>query len=132
MTRIFHWFCMWKMDPMSDCDILLVFTLPPRDSTLQYKSYVHLWNNFPCIITLSITMNIFITSIQCCPQRTWLQRQLYFIYFGCFSALLVCQTFKKIIFIFKVSFLEENHENDTCILLKTNFWTLETLKTAWK
>ena len=32
--------------------IRLVFTLPPRDSTLHYKWYVHLWNNFPCIITL--------------------------------------------------------------------------------
>ena len=47
MTRIFHWFFMWKMDP-----IRLVFILPPRDSTLQYKRCVHLWNNFPCIITL--------------------------------------------------------------------------------
>ena len=43
---------MWKMDPMSDFDIHLVFTLPPRDSTLQYKRCVHLWNNFPCITTL--------------------------------------------------------------------------------
>ena len=39
---------MWKMDPMSGCDIPLVFTLPPRDSTLQYKRCVHLWNKFPC------------------------------------------------------------------------------------
>ena len=38
------------MDPMSGCDIRLVFTLPPRDSTLQYKRCVHLWNYFPCII----------------------------------------------------------------------------------
>ena len=52
MTKIFHWFFMWKMDPMSGCDIRLMFTLPPRDSTLQYKRWVHLWNNFPCIITL--------------------------------------------------------------------------------
>jgi len=52
MTRIFHWFFMWKMDPMSVCDIHLVFTLPPRDSTLQYKRCVHLWNNFPCIKSL--------------------------------------------------------------------------------
>jgi len=29
-------------------DIRLVFTLPPRDSTLQYKRCVHFWNNFPC------------------------------------------------------------------------------------
>ena len=37
------------MDPMSGCDIRVVFTFPPKDSTLQYKKYVHLWNNFPCI-----------------------------------------------------------------------------------
>ena len=50
MTRIFHWFFfMFKMDPMSGFDIRLVFTLPPRDSTLQYKRCVHFWNNFPCI-----------------------------------------------------------------------------------
>ena len=46
MTRIFHWFFMWKMDPMSGCNIRLVFTLQPRDSTLQYLKFVHLWNNF--------------------------------------------------------------------------------------
>jgi len=55
MTRIFHWFYMGKMDPMSGFDIRLVFTLPPRDSTLQYTRCAHLWNNFPCIITLSNT-----------------------------------------------------------------------------
>ena len=43
---------MWKMDPMSGFDIRLVFTLPPRDSTLQYKRCIHLWNNVTCIITL--------------------------------------------------------------------------------
>ena len=37
---------------MSGCDIRLVFTLPPRDSTLQYKRCGHLCNNIPCIITL--------------------------------------------------------------------------------
>jgi len=42
-------FFMWKMDPMSGCNIRLVFTFPPRDSTLQYKRCVHLWDNFPCI-----------------------------------------------------------------------------------
>ena len=42
------------MDSMSDFDIHLVFTLPPRDSALQYKRCVHLWNNFPCITTLQI------------------------------------------------------------------------------
>ena len=41
-----------KMDSMSGCDIRLVFTFPPKDSTLRYKKSVHLWNIFPCIITL--------------------------------------------------------------------------------
>ena len=49
MTRIFHWFF---MDPMSGFDIRLVFTLPPRDSTLQYKRCVHFWNNYSCITFL--------------------------------------------------------------------------------
>ena len=40
------------MDPMSGFDIRLVFTLAPRDSTLQYKRCVHLLNNFPCIKSL--------------------------------------------------------------------------------
>ena len=53
MTRIFHWFFIWKMDPMSGCDTpTLVFTLEPKDSTLQYKKCVHLWNNFPCLTSL--------------------------------------------------------------------------------
>ena len=55
MARIFHWFFMWKMDPMSGCNIRLVFTLPPSDSTLQYKRCVHFWNNFPCITSLEET-----------------------------------------------------------------------------
>ena len=51
-------FFMWKiMDPMSGFDICLMFTLPPRDSILQYKKCIHLWNNFPCIITLDATVN---------------------------------------------------------------------------
>ena len=45
---------MWKMDPMSGFDIRLVFTLPPGDSTLQYKRCVHLWNNLPCIKSLQL------------------------------------------------------------------------------
>ena len=49
MTRIFYRLFLWMMNPMSGWDIRLVFTLLPRDSTLQYKSCVHLWNNFPCI-----------------------------------------------------------------------------------
>ena len=47
-------FFMCKIDPMSGCDICLVITLPPRDSTLQNKRCVHLKNNFPCIKTLVI------------------------------------------------------------------------------
>ena len=37
---------MWTVDPMLGFDIRLVFTLPFRDSTLQYKRCVHLWNTF--------------------------------------------------------------------------------------
>ena len=55
---LFHWFFMWKMDPMADFDIRLVYALPPRDSTLQYTKFVHLWNNFPCIITLVICIHV--------------------------------------------------------------------------
>ena len=46
-----------KMDSMSNCDIRLMFTFPPKDSTLQYKKCVHLWNNFPCISTLLKCIN---------------------------------------------------------------------------
>ena len=46
-----------KMDSMSDCDVRLVFTLQPKDSTLQYKKYIHLWNNFPCISTMIIKIH---------------------------------------------------------------------------
>ena len=53
MTGIFQWFFMWKMDPISGFDVRLVFTLTPRDNTLQYKRCVHFWNDFICIITLT-------------------------------------------------------------------------------
>ena len=47
MTRIFHWFFMWKMDPMSGCDIRLVFTIPPRDSTQIWRiRYGDSWSIF--------------------------------------------------------------------------------------
>ena len=45
------------MDPMSGRNIRLVFTLPPSDSTLQYKRCVHFWNNFPCITSLGSPWN---------------------------------------------------------------------------
>ena len=41
----------------SVCDTpTLVFTLEPKDSTLQYKKFVHHWNSFPCIKTMSLTI----------------------------------------------------------------------------
>ena len=46
---------MWKMNPMSGWNIRLVFTLPPRDSTLQYKRCVHFENNFPGITSLPLS-----------------------------------------------------------------------------
>ena len=54
MTRIFYRFFMWKMDPISGFDIRLVFTLPPKDSKLQYKRCVHFWKNFPCLTILGL------------------------------------------------------------------------------
>ena len=50
---------MWKMDLMSVFDIHLVFTLPSRDSTLQYKRCVHFWKNFPCITSLGLLIVFF-------------------------------------------------------------------------
>jgi len=55
MTRIFYWFFYEKDGSHVRLYIRLVFTLPPRDSTLQYKRCkrcVHFWNNFPCITSL--------------------------------------------------------------------------------
>ena len=73
MTRIFHWFFMWKMDPMSGFDIRLVFTLPPRESTLHYKRCVHLWNKFPCIITLGYPhLNFVCTGILIFTRSPWI------------------------------------------------------------
>ena len=59
MTRIFHWFFMWKMDPMSGFDIRLVFTLPPKDSTLQYKISVY---------TSEITFLALVPCCWCCRR----------------------------------------------------------------
>ena len=53
------------MDSMSGCDKRFVFTFPPKDSTLQYKKCLNLWNNFPCIIvpwlTPQIVKNVFLS-----------------------------------------------------------------------
>ena len=71
MTRIFHWFFMWKMDPMSGF-VIRLFTLPHRDSTMQYKRCVHLWNNFPCIITLDqIKFSMVLLWIGHCHLAYW-------------------------------------------------------------
>ena len=55
-----------KMDSMSGCNIRLVFPFPPKDSTLQNKKCVYLWNNFPCIRTFlkinNLTMPWLLTS----------------------------------------------------------------------
>ena len=56
------------MDSMSGCDIRLVFTFPPKDSTLQYKKSVHLKNNFPCIITLAKRI---VMVIEWCWDTMW-------------------------------------------------------------
>ena len=59
---------MWKMDPMSGCNIRLVFTLPPKysSSTLQYKRCVHFWNNFPCITSLAVPIFSSMNMINIC------------------------------------------------------------------
>ena len=49
---------MWMMDPMSGFDIRLVFTLVPRNSTLQYLRCVHFWNGFPCLTSLTLCIII--------------------------------------------------------------------------
>ena len=56
-------FLMWKMDPMLDCNNRLLFTLPSRDSKLQYKTCLHFWNNFPCITYLTYTPSHMHTNI---------------------------------------------------------------------
>ena len=40
-------------------------SLPSRDSALQYKRCVHLWNKFPCIITLALNNIVFISYLHC-------------------------------------------------------------------
>ena len=55
-----------KIDSMSGCDFRLVFTFPSKDSTLQYKKCVHLWNNFPCISTLLYCMYEIVSPIITC------------------------------------------------------------------
>ena len=97
MTRIFHWFFMWKMDPMSGFDIRLVFTLPPRDSTLQYKRCVHFWNNFPCITSLYIlTRNSCLMRQNALKQYTLSLTKICIMISFIFTKLLSHPKFKKI------------------------------------
>ena len=49
------------MDPISGFDIRLVFTLPPRDSTLQYKR-----NNLPCLTILALNVVMVPLNPECC------------------------------------------------------------------
>ena len=58
------WIIFVKMDSMSGCDIRLVFIFPPKDSTLQYKKCVHLWNNYLCIIILWFLLCILCVHIE--------------------------------------------------------------------
>ena len=70
------------MDPMSGCAIRLVFTLPPRDSTLQYKRCVHFWNNFPCIIT-SVDFILWSTCLMCYALNRFLYNiYVLFVFYG--------------------------------------------------
>ena len=43
---------------MSGFDIRLVFSLTPRDNTLQFIRCVYLWNNFPCIKSLILLVKL--------------------------------------------------------------------------
>ena len=84
MTWILHWFFMWRMDPLSGCYIRLVFTLlPARDSSLQYKRCVHLWNKFPCIITLSILM--FASNCKIRSSSKFRNDLAFVVYYTCIS-----------------------------------------------
>ena len=47
-----EYFIVFLCERWIPCDIRLDFTFQPRDSTLQYKKCLHLWNKFPCICTL--------------------------------------------------------------------------------
>ena len=66
--------------------------IPPRDRTLQYKRCVHLWNNFPCIITLVLpkegrhtTPFFFQNSTLFCPSTPCLALfKFFFKYFKLF------------------------------------------------
>ena len=57
------------MVPMSGCDIRFVFTLHSRDSTLQYKKCLHLWNNHGCNARKVIS-EVYASFVLQCTKRT--------------------------------------------------------------
>ena len=62
----FHWFFLWeRWIPCQAVTSVLCFHYR---SALQYKRCVHLWNNFPCIITLDIWMNVLLNNC-----RNWIK-----------------------------------------------------------
>ena len=61
MTRIFHRLFVWKWIPFQAVTSMSCIYFSPKDSTLQYKTCVHLWNNFvfSCHVLFRIQHNIF-------------------------------------------------------------------------
>ena len=127
MTRIFHWFLMWKINPMSGCDIRLVFTLPPRDGTLQYKRCVHFWNNFPCITSLTkpkLFLNYanFLTFKPCACRKCFFFQRI--IAYFCGSL----RTERVVIFLMKILLFVRNWWPVGDFLTSLCFWVFEFLK----
>ena len=99
---------MWKMGPMSGVDIRPVYTLPPRDSTLQLKRCVHLWNNFPCIITLACIMfslKLWVVNIKILMMSFYTD---------------VFMTFSPDVFMIFSKSLEITNKRDRCAVLKND------------
>ena len=95
LTRIFHWFLCKRWIPCHGCDIRLVFTLPPRVSTLQYKRCVHVWNNFPYFITLGPCIVYTTQLLYLMPHEVF--KVIYWIYF----VVIIFGSFKFYCFIMK-------------------------------
>ena len=68
------------MNSLSGCDIRLVFTFPPKDSKMQYKKCVHLWNNFPCISTLKDLKHFPVLQLLKCMFQKRFSKILFFIH----------------------------------------------------
>ena len=107
MTRIFHWFFYVKDGSHVRLltSVRLVFTLPPRDSTVQFKRCIQLWNNFPCITTFIITLcqsvcvylsmhlficlSIYLSSWFLVLNQTWIYLAVYFLYISIYLSILL-------------------------------------------